>query len=765
MRERRGMGGVGLAFLCGHCVIHGLPQLPTVHLLPALAALIVIALLARVWLLLALLAGIAWAWAHADGRLEHDLPTCLEGRDLTLRGYVSSLADTGAAPSAEAGRPFDLDVIDRFPGLPARVRLSWYDSVQRPGPGELWQLTVRLKRRNGFANPGGFDYEAHLFRQGIGATGYVREDARNRRLDGPSYRYSIVRLRAWASARIAEAAPGEPMLGILQGLAVGDTQAMSADQWRIFAATGTTHLMAISGLHISMIAALAAWLGSGIVRWRRAQAAGWTAMHGQVIAGMLAALAYSTLAGLSVPTQRTLIMLCIYFAARWGRRELTVGHALGLALFGVLLADPFAPLAAGAWLSFGAVAVILLAVSGRVAREGLIASFTRVQLAVTLGLIPLLLAVFGGLSLVSPLANALAVPLFTLVIVPTVLVGMLVAMVSSPVAHAILALPSQLLDWLWPLLQWLAAQPLAIWHFAAPATGDFVALLIGTGLLLLPGVWPTRVAGALLCVPLLVNRPATPAVGDFELTVLDVGQGLAVAVQTSTHTLVYDAGPAFQTGRDAGELAVLPWLRQRGIRALDMLVISHGHLDHQGGMRSILSALPVRQVLIGSTVKNAPAARALCERGQHWSWDGVRFTVLYPGTSGHRSENSSSCVLRIEGRAGSALLTGDIEADAEGELVRTGLGEVDVLIAPHHGSASSSTHELVAAARPRLVLFAAGYRNRWGFPRAEIQQRWRAAGAQTYTTAEGGALTVVLADAQPLEVREHRRARRRYWQR
>jgi Domain of unknown function (DUF4131) len=167
-----------------------------------------------------LLAGITWAWGQAGARLEHDLPTCLEGRDLMLRGYVASLADTGAGPPAEAGRRFDLDVFDRFPALPARVRLCWYDSAQRPGPGELWQLTVRLKRRNGFANPGGFDYEAHLFKQAIGATGYVREDARNRRLDGPSYRYSIVRLRAWVSRRIAEAVPDEPMLGILQGLAV-----------------------------------------------------------------------------------------------------------------------------------------------------------------------------------------------------------------------------------------------------------------------------------------------------------------------------------------------------------------------------------------------------------------------------------------------------------------------------------------------------------------------------------------------------------------
>jgi competence protein ComEC len=759
------MGRVAIAFLLGHCCIHCLPRLPAWHWsLALLAAALGLAGVGRFKLLAIFLAGLGWALLNCGSRSAGDLLPALEGRDLLVRGYVASIPTETGADSQ-----FLLDVAEPRGGVSPRIRLVWYrvnvDGASAPRAGELWQLVVRLKRRNGFANPGGADHEAQLYREGIGATGYVRDDARNTRLAAPSLRYAVTRARGWISNRIHDAVPGGHMLGVLQGLAVGDTQAMSTEQWRVFAATGTTHLMAISGLHISMVAALAAWLGGAIVRWPSAQARGWNAMHGQVIAGTAAALAYSALAGLSVPTQRTLLMLAIYFASRWYRRNLTATHALGLSLVGVLLLDPFAPLAPGAWLSFGAVAIILLAVAGRVRRDGPIAAFVRVQTAVTIGLLPLLLVVFGGVSLLSPLANAIAIPLFTLLVVPAVLLGACVASVWLPAGEWVLALPVAVLQWTWPLLQWLAERPLALWYFPQPSTPVLCALVAGTLLLVMPGIWPTRLAGALLCLPVILHRIPAPDVGNFELTMLDVGQGLAVVVRTQAHVLVYDAGPAFPTGRDAGELAVLPFLRNRGVRHVDTLVVSHGDLDHRGGVNSVLAAMPVARILAGPSVGPLLQASAPCRRGQRWTWDGVQFEILHPARSGLASDNDSSCVLLVHSSAGSALLAGDVEAAAESALVASGLARATTVVVPHHGSLTSSTAPFVAASRPALALVSSGYRNRWGLPRRAIVERWRAAGARLLTTADSGAIEITFVAGRPPFAREYRRSQRRYWHR
>jgi len=482
-----------------------------------------------------------------------------------------------------------------------------------------------------------------------------------------------------------------------------------------------------------------------------------------VIAGGAAAVIYSTLAGLSIPTQRTLLMLCIYFAARWLRREMSIAHALGLSVMGVLMVDPFATLNVGAWLSFGAVAVILLTVSGRLTHDGAIKGFSRVQLALTIGLTPLLLGAFGSLSLISPLANAIAVPFFTLLIVPLVLLGAAAASMSTMAGAWVLAAPEALLSCAWPVLDWLARQPLAVAHFPAPTLLTFAALTIGTALLVLPAIWPMRIVGVVLSAPFILNRPAPPAVGDFTLAVLDVGQGLASVVRTHSHTLVYDAGPSFQTGRDTGELVVAPYLHARGIGMVDMLMISHGHQDHEGGARSMTAALPVRTTRRGPSVKALHGA--LCERGQRWTWDDVTFTVLHPVTADAADDNDSSCVLEIRGPGGSALLTGDIEADAESELVEGDLSPVDVVVAPHHGSRTSSTEVFVRALQPRLAVFSAGYRNRWNFPREDVVERWRARGAQIFTTSRSGAIEIALNERAPLQIREHRRAHRRYWRR
>ncbi len=336
-----------------------------------------------------------------------------------------------------------------------------------------------------------------------------------------------------------------------------------------------------------------------------------------------------------------------------------------------------------------------------------------------------------------------------------------------PAGEWVLALPVQLLQWTWPLLQWLAQCPLALWHFPQPPVPAFVALVVGVLLLVAPGIWPTRLAGVLLCLPVVLHRVPGPGVGNFELAMLDVGQGLAVVVRTQSHVLVYDAGPAFPIGPRCRVSS--PCCRICAIAAcasVDALVVSHGDLDHRGGANSVLAARAGR-ARSGGAVGRAPLprARSPCRRGQRWTWDGVQFEMLHPARSARASDNDSSCVLLVRSGAGSVLLAGDVEADAESEIVDSGLPRATSVVVPHHGSRTSSTAPFVAASRPALALVSAGYRNRWGLPRREVVERWRAAGARVLTTADSGAIEITFAAGRPPLAREYRQTQRRYWHR
>jgi competence protein ComEC len=751
------VGRLGLSFLAGHGCIHVLASLPDGSYIAVLVIGLLLALQLRSKVAVAFVLGLAWAWGHAAYRLADDLEPSVQGRDVLVSGYVSSLPDLTGADVR-----FSFDTRAAEAEVPAKLLLTWYRAEQIPKPGESWQLLVRLKRRNGFANPGGFDYEGYLFAEGIGATGYVKVDERNVRLFA-ARGYPITRARAWIAQRMEAAAAQSPMLGVLQGLAIGDTRRMTTEQWEVFAATGTTHLMAISGLHITMVAALVGWLGGALARVPTAQRRGWTALHGQVLAGGLAALVYCLLAGLSIPTQRTLAMLSLYFIARWFRRQLPIGHAPGLTLIALLIIDPFAPLAVGAWLSFGAVAVIVVALSGRLVRENPGITFARTQLAVTVGLLPVLVAAFGSLSIVAPLANAVAIPLFTILIVPLVLIGACGAAIAPAIGSVGLNLASWILEALWGPLQWLADQPIALWHFSSPSLGQLAALILGGGLLVIPGLWPSRLLAALLCLTPLAMVRSGPEPGDYRVSILDVGQGLSVVVRTHLHTLVFDAGPAFQSGRDAAQMAVLPYLHAGGVRQIDTLLVSHADMDHRGGMISLLEGLSTSQLVVGPSIETGREGTRRCVAGRRWVWDEVTFAILHPAIEFVGNDNESSCVLRVEGRGGSVLLTGDIEWNAEQALLTTGLARADIVVVPHHGSRTSSSPDFVRALSPQIAIFSAGYRNRWGLPKSDIVKRWREAGARTFSTAKSGAIEIHVG--QRLQVSEHRKAARRYWSR
>ncbi|MGE0115186.1 MAG: DNA internalization-related competence protein ComEC/Rec2 [Steroidobacteraceae bacterium] len=760
---------IALAFLLGDVWVQWLPELALAALLvPLYVAPLLTLLLWRLpcgqrrfgWCaIVAFLLGLVWTALQAQRQLHDDLAPALEGQDMVITGYIASIPETESygvrfvfAPEASS-----------LP-LPARLQLTWYSPAVALHAAQRWQVQVRLKRRHGFANPGGYDYEAQLFREGIGATGYVRESIGNRQLGQVTGEY-VLKWRAALTEAIARAIPHAPMQGVVRGLAVGDQQAISSAAWQVFARTGTSHLMAISGFHIGMVAWVFAWLGSRLIYWPAAQRWRWTVPDLRALFGMSAALGYSLLAGMSVPTQRTLIMLAVYFGAGLLRREVNVWHSFGLALLLVLLIDPFAPLAVGAWLSFGAVAVILLNQHGRLGHGPGWREFLHIQWVVSLGLVPLLLSSFGSLPLLSPLVNLLAIPLFTAVLVPLVLAGCALLPLHAGFAGAWLGWVAWGLDQVFAALQWAAGFSWASWYAPQAASWAMVLLVLGTLMMVLPWVWPLRVSGLLCCLPALCWQvPPLPENG-FSMTTLDVGQGLSVVIQTRNHVLLYDAGPVFQSGRDTGELVVLPYLRAMGIRQLDMVIASHGDADHVGGLQSVLAGLPVQQVLPGPSVI-LPQPHINCQRGQHWQWDGVQFEVLHPGPEHtEQGDNNQSCVLRIAAAGGSALLLGDVEKRIEYELVGSGLIKPSTMVlAAHHGSRSSSTETLVASVQAQWVVFSAGYRNRWGFPKDDIVARWQATGSRPISTIESGAVTATLLPGKAVEIRRYRQQRRRYWQ-
>ena len=727
----------------------------------------------------AALAGFCWAAVVAHAALSQGLAVADEGRDITLVGTIDSLP-------YEFGQGVRFNfAVEQATGaqapVPARVALSWYGSrggnAPAVQPGERWQLTVRLQRPHGNANPYGFDYEVWLLEQGIRATGYVRAGP-NRRLDTfvPTMRNAVERARATLRARIMRALAGKEYAGVVVALVVGDQRAIEQSDWTVFNRTGIGHLVSISGLHITMVAGLFAMAASFLWRhsfFTRAQLPlRLPAQKVGVLVGVATAFAYVLLAGFGIPAQRTLYMLAVVAAAVWAGRSTSMSHMLVAALGVVVLLDPWAVLAPGFWLSFGAVAAILYATTGRASlapadAKSRLRLAVRTQYAVTLGLVPLSILLFAQVSLVGPLANAVAIPLVSLVATPLALLGSVAPPGLSDLllgaAHATIAA-------LAALLEMLAGQPYAVWTAPVPGPLLFVAALAGIAWMLAPRGWPLRWLGVTLCLPLLAAAPSHPAPGEMTVTAFDAGQGMALLVETHGHRLLYDTGPAYAPGSDAGGRVLVPYLRGRGINRLDMMVVSHGDTDHVGGAVAVTRAVGTQVVLsslpAGHPVRKAARRHIACSAGQRWEWDGVSFTVLHPAASTYkdppRKANSLSCVIRVVAGTQSILLAGDIEAAEEAKLLATAAElRSDVLLVPHHGSGTSSTPAFLDAVKPRIALFQVGHRNRYRHPKATVYERYGKLGVRRLRTDDEGAISLRFGSG--IDVASYRREYARYW--
>jgi competence protein ComEC len=745
----------GIAWVATRATLHT-PGIP----LTLLAATLLLAWRRPRHLVLAFAVGVAWTWLRAWALQPQALPADVLGTDLIVVGDVVSL------PEVQPGRvQFDFSLRETRPGLPQRLRLSWFDATPAPRAAESWQLVVRLRAPRGFSNPGGYDYEGELYRAGIGATGYVRESMRNKRLALRVRAYPVLALRAAVVRRIERALPASSTTGVISGLAVGASQHIAAEQWRVFAATGTTHLIAISGLHVTMIAALAMVLTRAAWRLPRRRAPRRACADLSCLSGALAALAYAVLAGFSVPTQRTVVMLVCALCSIWLRRAQPPANVLALALIGVLLYDPHAVLTAGLWLSFVAVAAIILG-SGPVGPALPMRAFLSAQTSVSVAMMPATALLFGSVSLVAPFANLLAIPLFSGLLVPGTLLGVAL-MPATGISNWVLGVTAHLLEFTWPALEWAANVPGGWLHVAAPGPGLALLLCASAIVLITPLPMRVRVPGLVLFAALVGADAARPAIGAFTLTALDVGQGLSVVVRTRTHVLLFDAGPAFRSGRSAGELVVVPYLHHEGISHIDMLVTSHPDSDHTGGAPAIEQALAVVTARHGGKVRRGyQTPSAPCRRGEAWIWDEVRFEFLHPAADETWSDNDSSCVLSIAAGDTRALLTGDIEHAAEERLVmRADLARADIVVVPHHGSRSSSSEAFVSRVQARVAMVSAGAGNRWRFPHEVVVERWCQSGAEVISSADWGAITIAADSGRGLTgARSQRLEQRRYWQ-
>lgn len=740
----------GLGFLSGGLGVFLLAEPPAWGWIAAGTGGWLVLLCWRGWYLAWMMLGFVWASAYIHWHWQ-PLDPALEGRDLIVTGRIEDIP-----VKRSWGWRFDFQVESRpLEGtVPAQIRLSWYDGPMLKA-GERWQLKVRLKRPHGFANPGGYDYERWLFAQRIGAVGYVRQPGPNRRLAESSglagWRQRIADFIDWEFAE-------SPYRGILKALAVGVQEGIGEDQWEILRRTGTAHLVAISGLHIGLVAGLSFWLGRKSWLWLGDWRLG--ADQAGALLALPCAVGYAALAGFSVPTQRALIMLCVGLLALFWRRQRCPGQVFGAALLGVCLLDPLAPITIGFWLSFGAVAWILYAALGRL--RTLRWAWLRVQGYLLAGLMPWLIFFFQQVSWSAPLANLAAVPLVTFGVVPWVLLSCGLSLVAPALASMLLAVPTWMLDWLWSVLAWLASFHDGAWPLPPPPVWSLPLAMLGMGWLLAPRGLPGRWLGAVLLLPMLWTSLLRPQIGEAWLTVLDVGQGLAVVVETKEHVLVYDTGPVFSERFDAGGEIIAPFLKQSGRRQLDLILVSHGDSDHSGGLAGLMQRFPA-PVLTSAEAKFSSFGAAPCRSGQGWEWDGVKFAILWPEQTESLSaagDNDRSCVLKIETDTGAVLLPGDLEQAGETALVAR-YGEslkASVLIAPHHGSATSSSWPFLRAVQPEYILISSGYRNRFGFPRSKIVDRYRLLQAQVFNTAHDGAIEVRIGTQTSVSGwRHHRR--------
>ncbi len=756
------------------CVLGGAYSLGLCRTLPADDLFLAVVMLAAIafrmpghraagWFIVGFASMWVAAWINIDDRLD----PAMQGETISIAARVVDFAaNTGGSLR------FIVEPQQRS-DLPTRIRLSWYEPAAIPGPGEVWQLRVRLRRPHGYANPGGFDYEGWLFRQRIGATGYVVSHKDNQRLiDIPIDPLS--RIRQNFVDRVTRLLPADDAAAVLLAVGVGARHRITRAQWDRYAVTGTSHLMAISGLHIGLAAG-----GVMVLAWallalycRRINV-----RDTALVIAVLAAGMYAAVSGFAVPARRAFLMALLAAAAVLLRRKPDIATLLSIPCLVLFFANPVSIHAPGFKLSFAAVAILLWSLQrhvryrplpgGPLVRNAMrnLCRLGTLQIVLLTGLFPLTVLIFGRFSVVAPLMNLLVLPIFNFVTVPFCLIGMIFTGPLQQLGDPLLVVAHDSIRLVLSMVSLVADLP--VMRIAIhPPDGLAVALVcLPVMHVLFPSGWPGRKIAWIAIAAALLQRPAVPPPGCLDYHILDVGQGLAVVLRAGADTVLFDTGPSFRSGSSTADLVVIPFLRSRAISKLDILIVSHADQDHAGGVQAIASQFPIGRTLVGETVDGVGLTQSRCSKAAAWVSNGVRFQFLHVPRDIAWEGNNASCVLQVATGRHKLLLTGDIETPVEALLLKNSLlGRVNTVVVPHHGSRTSSSQDFVNALSPDLAIVSAGFGNRWGFPKTDVVRRWEMAGARLLETATTGAISQrICTDTGVETLRLERRDARKYW--
>lgn len=744
-----------LSLMAGIVFVHQFSILPEIKWVAILGLLSLILSIFRCWRLMFFTMGVLWALYHANLRLAERLPEPLQGQVISVEGQVVGL------PHYDDRRVrFDFKVLHPDTAFPEKIRLSWYFPEQQIKAGQYWQMKVKLKKPHGRLNPGGFDYERWLLIQNIGAKGYIKDTTKAKLLATDPYWKNFDVIRQLISDELTAVLPESDNLGLIKALIIGERHEINDEQWGIFRKTGTIHLIAISGLHIGLIAGLVYFLMLKLaIRFAVISPQKTAATSAIVIA-----IFYAALAGFSIPTQRSLIMLMTVMLASVLQRNTSIKNTLALAMLGVVLIDPFSVLSAGFWLSFFAVTLLVFILSGRLGTASYWQNVIKIHCVMAIGLSPLLIFYFQQVSIIAPLANFIAVPVVSFLIVPLSFASVLMMAVSVEYALPLLKLIDEILKGLWLVLSKLADLSYSDVSIVSNSFYVVIFALIGIFILLSPKGMPARWLGAVLILPLLFVKQDKQRLGDFEMTLLDVGQGLSAVIETKNHSLVFDTGAKYSSQFNMGNSVVIPFLHHKGITKIDKLIISHGDNDHIGGAKAIIDQVTPQQILTSVPELLDQYSSVKCIAGQQWFWDQVKFSIISPAVGLLKGENNNSCVLKVSSHNNSVLLTGDIEKQAEAWLLGQQAASLKsaVLIAPHHGSKTSSSLAFLKAVNPDMILIPAGYKNRFSFPHTEVIERYKALNKPWMNTANQGAITISVKKSQ-LNLSTMRKDKAHYW--
>lgn len=692
--------------------------------------------------------GFLWACLFFHWQLQHRFQQAPHDNEVVVVGEVLDIPQQREYATRFV---FQLTGINERSGkIPQKARLDWRRPAPALLPGQVWQLRLRLKPPHGYQNPGGFDYERWLFNRQIDATGYVVKSSDNQLL--LESKTNIAQWRMQIGNYIDARCHGCEHIGLIQALSIGYRAKISSDQRSTLQNTGTAHLIAISGLHIGIIAGFCYLIASRI--WGLLLVESGVEKHRfAIVIAWLGALAYCLLSGFDLPAQRALLMLSVVLVTAFFRLPLNLLHSVFLSLLIIVLISPLSVLSSSLWLTFSALMIIGLGQFLIPASLPVWKKLLGIQLLFSVLFIPLSILVFGQIHSASLLANLVAVPLLSFIVVPlNFLLLVLFWLPADWISYGYRMLDS-ILDWLLYFLNLLSQNGFHAIPVADLAPGVLLMIAVMLVLLLMPRVIRPAAPLFLVLPGLLIIYSKTVltsvADGEFKAAALDVGTGSSVVVQTRNHTLVYDFGPGNDKGFSTAEWVLEPFLRSQGINSLQAIVISHTDQDHSGGFHAIQNRWQPDFAYAGMPIETNSMFSTKppfmdCHDARDWWWDGVHFEFFRVEYGIRRSDNNRSCVLKVSNHGGSVLIPGDIESSAELNLIQRYAAQLksDILIAPHHGSKSSSSPEFIQQVQPNHVVFQMGYMNRWRFPKPEIVKRYHESGVESFQTGNDGAILI-----------------------